>query len=161
MTEITPPDRQAIERDLAAPGFRSGEIEGRWKLRSLSWPFAHISVRAPERPNGPTEFAFRFECKGYPQRPATAQPWDLSAAAPLAHKDWPGGGPLVTAVFRPDWESGNCLYIPCDRISIEKHPNWPNEHPARLWQASRGILSYLEQLYDLLNSSDYSGVRGA
>ena len=160
MTEIIPPDRLVFERDLAAPIFRSGEIEGRWRMHSVAWPFAHIAVRAPKRTNAPEEFAFRFECRGYPQKSATAQPWDLATGQPLAASLWPGGGPLITAVFRPDWENGSCLYIPCDRISIEKHPNWPNEHPWRLWQASRGILCYLEQIYDLLHSSDYSGLRG-
>jgi len=161
MTEVIPPDRQVLERDLAAPGFRCGQIEDRWRLHSLKWPLAQIAIRAPSRPNAPDEYGFRFECSGYPQNAASAQPWDLAADAPLPHKLWPGGGPLVTAVFRPDWENGRCLYIPCDRISIDKHANWPNEHPARLWQPTRGIICYLEQLYDLLHTSDYSGIRGA
>jgi hypothetical protein len=161
MTEVIPPDRLLLQRDLAAPEFRCGEIAGRWRLVTSKWPFVIIAVGAPAMPNAPDEYAFRFECTGYPQNPVTAQPWDLTTNAPLAHKYWPGGGPLVTAVFRPDWESGQCLYIPCDRISIQKHANWPNEHPARLWQASRGIICYLEQIYDLLHTSDYSGARSA
>jgi hypothetical protein len=46
-------------------------------------------------------------------------------------------------------------------MSIEGHPNWINEHPARLWQPDRGIICYLEQIYDLFNQSDYAGVVGA
>jgi hypothetical protein len=161
MTEVIPPDHLLLQRDLAGPKFRCGEIAGRWRLVSLKWPFAVIAVSAPAKAGAPDEYAFRFECTGYPQDPATAQPWDVATDSPLAPKQWPGGGPLLTAVFRPDWEGARCLYIPCDRISIQKHANWPTEHPARLWQASCGITCYLEQIYDLLHTSDYSGIRGA
>jgi hypothetical protein len=53
------------------------------------------------------------------------------------------------------------LYLPCDRMSIEGHDNWRNEHPNRLWQPDRGIICYLEQLNGLFFESDYSGVCGA
>ena len=75
--------------------------------------------------------------------------------------DWPAGRSIVPSVFRTEWKGGQCLYLPCDRMSIEGHGDWIHKHPNRLWQSQRGIICYLEQLYDLLNQDDYSGVRGA
>ncbi len=68
---------------------------------------------------------------------------------------------VVASVFKPEFKGGHCLYLPCDRMAFEGHTAWPNEHPSRLWQPSRGIICYLEQLYDLFNQSDYSGLRSS
>ena len=75
------------------------------------------------------------------------------------HGNWPYGRVIVPSVFRPEWRQGLCLYLPCDRLSFEGHVNWSNEHPARLWNPERGIVCYLEQLYELLTSKDYTGTR--
>lgn len=159
MNAALPPDRLLLDRDLAAPNFRCGQFDGRWKLVSASWPHVVINVSAPPRNAGPTEFAFRFECSGYPRVPVTARPWDVSAGRPLGADQWPTGPSLVAAVFRPEWRNGECLYLPCDRYSIEGHDNWRTEHPSRLWNPDRGIVGYLEQIYDLFHQSDYSGIR--
>ncbi|PKP72186.1 MAG: hypothetical protein CVT83_01185 [Alphaproteobacteria bacterium HGW-Alphaproteobacteria-5] len=153
------PDRLLLDRDLAAPIFRCGEIEGRWRHVSTTWPYAVIAVSAAPRPNAPAEYAFRFECQGYRQVAVTAQPWDAENNAALAHVKWPIGRSIVPSVFRPEWKGGQCLYLPCDRLSFEGHENWRHEYPSRLWQPARGIICYLEQLYELLNQSDYTGVR--
>jgi hypothetical protein len=154
-----PPDRVLLEQDLAAPQFRCGEIEGRWRHVATTWPHVTIAVSAPERPRSPAKFGFRFECSGYRQIPVTGRPWDLNANAPLVAAKWPTGPVMVAAVFRPDWKQGQCLYLPCDRMSIEGHENWRNEHPSRIWQPARGIICYLEQIYELFHQSDYSGIR--
>jgi hypothetical protein len=91
----------------------------------------------------------------------TARPWDLAANAPLPGNRWPTGRSIVPSVFRPGWKSGECLYLPCDRLSIEGHDQWRNEHPSRLWKPERGITCYVEQVYELLNQSDYTGAAGA
>ncbi len=161
MENIVPPDRVLLEADLAAPDFRCGQIEGKWRHVTITWPYAVFAVSAAERADAPNEYGFRFECSGYRQAPVTAQLWDVTAHAPLPPRRWPAGRSIIPSVFRPDWKSGQCLYLPCDRMSIEGHPNWIHEHPSRLWQPSRGIICYLEQIHDLLNQSDYSGVRGA
>lgn len=155
------PDRMLLDHDLAAPDFRCGEIEGRWRHAETTWPHVLIAVAAAERPSSPAEYAFRFECTGYRQRPVTGQPWDLATGAPLAMTRWPKGRSIVPSVFRPDWQGGQCLYLPCDRISIEGHDNWRHQHPSRLWQPARGIICYLEQLHDLLNQDDYTGAVSA
>lgn len=128
------PDQVLFEQDLAAATFRCGEIEGRWRHIATCWPHAVIAVSAPPRPNAPTEYGFRFECSGYRQRPVTAQLWDLQAGRPLPPARWPTGSFLVSSVFRPGWKRGTCLYLPCDRLSIEGHDNWRNEYPDRLWK---------------------------
>ena len=161
MNAPTPPDRPLLERALAAPEFRCGEAEGRWRRVSLAWPHVVIAVSAPARGAAPLEFGFRFECTGYPVVPVTAQSWDLQTGAPLPAARWPTGGPIFNSVFRPGWKHGMCLYLPCDCMSIEGHDNWCNEHPSRLWRPDRGIICYLEQLHDLFHQSDYSGVAGA
>ena len=161
MTIHVPPDRLMLVQDLAAATFRCGEIEGKWRHVGTAWPHVIIAVSAAERAGAPSEYAFRFECSGYRQAPPTAQPWDLARTAPLPPPAWPHGRNIVPSVFRPDWKGGTCLYLPCDRISFEGHAKWQHEHPNRLWQPSRGIICYLEQLYELLNQSDYTGVRGA
>lgn len=161
MNSVIAPDMALFQQDLSAPVYRCGEIEGRWSVKRLAWPFAIISVAAAERQNAPSEYAFRFECSGYRQTPPTAQPWDADADAPLPAQRWPSGRSIVPSVFRPDWKGGQCLYLPCDRISIDGHSDWAHQHPNRLWQPLRGIVCYVEQVYDLLNKSDYTGVRGA
>ncbi|MBY3355145.1 DUF7665 family protein [Rhizobium laguerreae] len=161
MDVAIPPDRLLLERDLAAPGFRCGQFDGRWRLVQLSWPHVVIAVSAPPKVGAPSEYAFRFECSGYPQIPVTAQPWDIATNAPLDAAKWPTGTSHFPAVFRPEWRNGQCLYLPCDRHSIEGHDNWRTEHPSRLWNPDLGIVGYLEQIYDLFHQSDYSGVRSA
>lgn len=161
MTHAVPPDRALLERDLDAPEFRCAELERRWRRVGAAWPHVVIAIGAALRPNAPTEYALRFECTGYRHSPPTAQPWDAQANTPLPFARWPAGRLIVPSVFRPEWKGGCCLYLPCDRLSIEGHGNWTNEHPARLWNPSRGIVCYLEQVHELLNSNDYTGVRGA
>lgn len=156
-----PPDRLMLETDLAAAEFRCGEAEGRWRHVATSWPHVIVAVAAPDRPKSPSEFFFRFECTGYRHKPVTAQPWDAGRDAPLPFASWPTGNSHVKAVFRPDWKKGQCLYLPCDRLSIEGHDEWLTKYPSRLWNATRGLICYLEQIYDLLHHSDYTGVVGA
>ncbi len=159
MAAVMSPSEALLEMDLKAPAFRCGEVEGRWRHATTSWPHSVVIVTAAPRPNAPAEYGFRFECSGYRQMPVTGQPWDLAANAPLAADRWPTGRSILPSVFRPEWKRGRCVYLPCDRLSIEGHPTWINEHPPRLWNASRGIVCYLEQLYELLNSNDYTGTR--
>jgi hypothetical protein len=161
MTIHVPPDHLMLEQDLAAPLFRCGEVEGKWRHVSTTWPHIIFAVTAAPRPAAPLEYFFRFECTGYRQALPTAQPWDVAVNAPLPQAKWPSGKSIVPSVFRPEWKDGSCLYLPCDRISFEGHQNWRHEHPNRLWQPSRGIVCYLDQIYELLNQSDYSGVRCA
>lgn len=160
MVAPLPPDRLMFEEDLAKPEFRIAQFEKRWRHAGTQWPHVLLAVSAPEKPNGPVEFGFRFECTGYRQTPVTVQPWDLQQNTPLPSNRWPTGKSIVPSVFRPTWKNGTCLYLPCDRISVAGHDGWLTQYPGRMWQASRGIICYLEQIYELLNQSDYSGIVG-
>jgi len=151
MVAPIPPDRLLLEQDLAAPDFRCGQFEGRWRHVATDWPHVIIAVSALKRDNAPSEYGFRFECSGYRQTPVTAQPWDMDANTPLPSGRWPTGNAILKSIFRPDWKEGKCLYLPCDRMALEGHDQWRAQYPNRLWQAARGIICYLEQLHDLLN----------
>jgi len=159
MLPVKSPSEALLKMDLEAPAFRCGEIEERWRLITTVWPHATIAVTAAPRPNAPTEYEFRFECSGYRQTPATGQPWDTGTNMPLPADRWPTGRAIVPSIFRPEWKNGTCIYLPCDRLSIEGHPNWLSDHPAQLWDTTRGIVCYLEQLHELLTSNDYTGTR--
>lgn len=130
-----------LERDLAAPEFRCGQVEGRWRLVSQAWPHVVIAVSAAPRRNSPADFGLRFECSGDPHQAVTAQPWNLTTNAPLAAHRWPRGKSILPSVFRPEWQGGTCLYLPCDRISMNGHEVWVNQHPNRMWQPTRAASS--------------------
>jgi hypothetical protein len=154
------PDEGMFRAHLESGPFLSGADRGRWRLIEITWPYTVVGVSAAARENGPLEYVFRFECSNYPQSPPTAQPWDLEYGVPLAPARWPGGRSRVPAAFRPDWKGGQCLYLPCDRVSIEGHDAWRTQHPAMNWTSTSDITLYLDILYELLNSSDYTGARG-
>ena len=153
------PDERALRADLDAGAFQLGVCLGRWRAGAIDWPFVQIAVAAAERGGGPTEYWFRFECTNYPQQAPTARPGDAAANAALPVTRWPAGRSLVPSVFRPDWQNGTALYLPCDRVSAAGHENWRTEHASYSWSPSDGIVLYLRKLHELLNSSDYTGVR--
>lgn len=141
--------KQFLEQHLRSARFLSGAARGRWKVLRLEWPqlFAEISAREGRGA------VLKIDCSGYPQQPPTAMPWDFEKGTMLAHNLWPRGG-RVSNVFRPDWKSGAALYLPCDRQSIEGHPNWHSEYPSLIWRPDRGIVQYLEAVHDLLQSHE-------
>lgn len=155
--ELRPPDEQMLRLHLESGRFRSGVARGWWRLVTLDWPHVNIGITARDK----VEYGFRFHCVDYPQTAATGRPWDLAADGPLPPARWPGGRGRVALAFRPDWKNGTCLYLPCDRYSIEGHGNWRHEHPALLWEPTKGLCKYLRIIRELLNSSDYGGQRVA
>jgi hypothetical protein len=152
-----PPDEAVFHLHLAGGRFRSGAAAGRWRFVSVSWPHAVFSVRAADG----TEYGLRFECSNYPKTPPTGRLWDVNLGAPLAVNKWPTGQHRIPLAFNPDWKNGACLYLPCDRQSIEGHANWYQQHPSLVWDPAIGIAHYLRVVHDLLNSGDYGGRRAA
>lgn len=147
------PDQRAFEADMAKPAFRLGVAQGRWRHLSTQWPFALFAVTAADG----AEHVLRLNCGGFPDEPPTGGPWDAQANMILAFDRWPRGrGGRLSAVFRPDWQGGSALYLPCDRVSIAGHPNWRSEMPSKIWRPRDGITQYLELVHELLNCSDYS-----
>jgi hypothetical protein len=148
--------RMHIERGL----FQSGVDRRRWRLLSIEWPFVFIGISAAAREQSPSEYIFRFECSNYPQAAPTTQLWDVDHGMPLEQRSWPTGRVRVPLAFNPNWKNGQCLYLPCDRLSIEGHEPWRSQHPSMIWSSTSDITLYLRIVYDLLNSSDYTGTRG-
>ena len=146
------PDARAFGADVAAAPFCLGEVGGKWRLREIVWPKALIDVTASVG-----TVSLRFDLSGFPAQPPTAQLWDPVANCPLPFHRWPRGkGGRVSDVFRSDWQHGTALYLACDRVTIMTHPNWVTQMPARLWRTNGSIVQYLEEVYVLLNSEDYS-----
>ena len=155
--ELLPPDEQMLRLHLESGRFRSGVARGWWRLIALNWPYVTIAITA----RGEIEYVFRFHCANYPHTPVTGGPWDLEANNRLPADKWPKGNGRFSLAFNPNWKNGTCLYLPCDRQSIEGHNNWRHEHPALLWEPEKGICKYLTIIHELLNSSDYRGSRAA
>jgi len=146
------PDEKAFRADVAKAAFRAGAAEMRWRLIIVHWPYAQIGVTAQDG----REYAFRFNCAGFPEVPPTAGLWDIARDQALAQDLWPRSkGGRVGAVIRPDWKGGSALYLPCDRESIAGHDNWHTESPSKIWRPSSGIIQYLELVHELLHCRDY------
>jgi hypothetical protein len=155
MEAVISPDEAVFRGHLNGGRFRCGAAAGRWRTASVKWPYAIFVVRAGDG----IEYGLRFECRDYPRNPPTAQPWDIERDAPLAHDRWPTGGKRIPLAFNPSWKNGECLYLPCDRRSIEGHASWIHQHPSLVWDPTTGIVHYLRIVHDLLNSGDYGGRR--
>lgn len=141
--------KESLEQHLRSARFLAGAARGRWKLVRLEWPQLFVEVAA----RGGRGVALKVDCTGYSQQPPTAMPWDINSGTMLPADLWPRGG-RVSSVFRPDWKNGTALYLPCDRLSIEGHPNWYSEYPSLIWKPACGIVQYLEVVHDLLQSHD-------
>ncbi|MGE0372907.1 MAG: hypothetical protein AB7Q01_13565 [Gammaproteobacteria bacterium] len=153
MPEQFSPAEAVFHGHLAGGAFRLGAAGGRWRLVSVSWPYAVFAIRAVDG----VEYGFRFDCEGYPQNAPTGRLWDVDRDVPLPSKRWPTGHDRIPRAFNPGWKNGTCIYLPCDRQSIEGHANWFHEHPGLVWNPSVGVVHYLRVLHDLLNSGDYGG----
>ena len=155
------PDERVFREHLEAGPFQSGVDRERWRLKSINWSHAVLAVSAAQRPNAPDEFFFRFELSNYPAAPPTAQPWNAQSNTALEAGKWAAGTGRLPLAFNPDWKGGSCLYLPCDRQSIEGHDAWFQQHPEMIWSPAGDITQYLRIIYDLLNSKDYTGLRSS
>ncbi len=154
-------DEQVFRKHIEEGPFQNGVDRGRWRLISIAWPQAIIAVSAAARQNSPNEYFLRFELTNYPQVAPTAQPWNIERQTPLQQNHWPGGRSRIPAAFNPSWKNGQCLYLPCDRLSIEGHEDWKSKYLDMLWSPSGDITQYIRIVYDLLNSTDYTGIRSS
>ena len=153
-------DERVFTAHLKEGPFLSGVDRGRWRLVSVKWPYSVIGVSAAVREGAPDEYTFRFELTNYPETAPTAQLWDIERGSRLESKKYPTGRARAQMAFRIDWNGGQALYLPCDRIAIQGHEAWRTQHASMIWSPADNITKYLRILYDLLNSHDYTGVRG-
>jgi len=154
------PDERTFRAHLEQGPFQNGVDRGRWRLVSIDWPHAVITVNAAERTGAPDEYGFRFELSNYPSQSPTAQPWDADIDVVLPAARWPGGVNRVQYAFN-GYKDGTCLYLPCDRNALDEgHAVWRTQHPEMIWTTKTDITHYLRIIYDLLQSKDYIGLRG-
>ena len=149
----TDPRERLLHEHLDSEEFHAGVGAGHWRLIDLSWPVLIVAIAIGQR-----ELGMRIDVDEYgPQAPA-GQPWDLGANAALPMGHWPVTG-RTPEVFRHDWsaQNGNAPYLACDRFAIAGH-NWATENPDQVWNASRTIVFYLEQLHRSLRSSRLPGL---
>jgi hypothetical protein len=146
---VTTDHAHLLEHLDRAP-FVVGEMNGRWKLHSISWPFVFIDIRARDG----CDYTLRLQCDGYPGLPTGAF-WDVVNMTWLPANHWPRAGTRFGSALRSDWQGGTALYIPCDRNSIAGHESWLQLHPAWAWDPNVGIARYLEVVWTMLNGEDY------
>jgi hypothetical protein len=153
---------RAFLADTRKAKFQTGIDKRRWRVVEgiAQWPAVCIAISAAARPNAPEEYVFRFELSGYPDQAPTARLWDAQSGVPLDQTKWPGGKGRVSAAFNPSWNLA-AVYLPCDRVALIGHDVWKQQHPHLLWSPNGDITQFLWTLYDLLNSSEYEGLRPA
>jgi hypothetical protein len=158
MMADTEPDERALREDVAALDFLAGEVNGYWAIVAITWPNVFAWIAADNRKNAPVRFDVRATCAGYPNRGPTGTFWDAKTKAPLAHPLWPKGRARVAHVFRTDWEGGLSFYHPFDGLALEKHSDWPQKYPSKLWTRDHTMADWLAEFHDLLNCDEYEGV---
>jgi hypothetical protein len=141
--------RKVLAAHLESGRYLAGVARGRWQTLASEFPSPVVSISARDV----RQVVLRFECSGYPERPPTATVWDRERNQRLPGDRWPRGG-RVSQVFNPGWKGGAALYIPCDRESIEGHPNWYAEYPWLIWRPDVGLVLYVEAIHEVLQSHE-------
>jgi hypothetical protein len=138
----TNPVDLAVMRDLVSARLLAAADDGRFGTTTYEFPIVigWIAINAHR-------LVIRLDCTGYPNQAPAGCLWDLGSGLPLTTEHWPIGGRAET-VFRKDWSpsNGGAPYLACDRIAINTHPDWPNTLVGRIWNPSRTIHDYLEQV---------------
>jgi hypothetical protein len=141
--------QRALEVHLKSGRFLAGVARGRWQLLAQDFPVVIVAIAALDE----RHVILRVDCTGYPELPPTATVWDLERQQRMPRQRWPRGG-RVSQVFNPGWKGGAALYIPCDRQSIEGHPNWYAEYPWLIWKPAIGLAHYVEAIHEVLQSHE-------
>jgi hypothetical protein len=146
---------------LESGAFQVGLAKGMWGNLDLdlgcpTWPIAYLWVAAAAKPECPDRYTFRFDLTGYSAIAPTALPWEMEKSMQLAADRWPKGQSHIPVIFNPLWR-GRSLYAPCDRgAELPGHPAWKTAHPEYYWQSTFTIVKYLQFLYEILHSHEYT-----
>jgi hypothetical protein len=156
---VIAPDECAICEHLSGGRFLAGVAAGRWRLISVSWPFALMSVSAAERPESPSEFVLRFELTGYPHSAPTGGLWDIATDSSLTPNQRPKGE-RAAQLFRIDgWVGGaTAMYAPWDRVGLQAHAEWAQSYRLQAWNPTRDLSFVLANVHEVLNADDYLGI---
>jgi hypothetical protein len=160
------PDERSLLHHLTGASFRVGVADGKWSLcgcsvhqsseaAAVAWPYAFFAVAAAPRDHGPRTFTLRLELRGFPSTAPAGQPWHCATSQVLGPELLPKGG-QAGEVFRSDWQGG-ALYAPWDRLALA-HNDWAAKYPMSAWHTGRNIAFYLENVWQILNADDYSGI---
>ena len=135
-----------LQRHLAEPPYRKGEINGRWRFVRIEWPRAifELSTRDGNRP----WIALALDLTGYPANPPLVQFWDLAKNARLEAHLWPRL--KESQAFQPN-RAG--LYIACDRDALSAHSDWAQSSPNTNWRPDIGVARYLSAVYGSLQEA--------
>lgn len=152
---------ECFNEHLQSFRFREGVITNKWGLHAcdeLKWPKIAIWVSAPPRNNGPERFYLLFDLEGYPTNGPTARLWNPETKKNLEDSKRPKGAKDVDMIFRTNWNNGNALYAPWDRLAIKGHTKWKTQFPGLVWTSSHTIVDYLNPTCEALHSDDYHGL---
>ena len=144
------PAEEVFQGHLNNAEYLSGVMDQSWgnvsNSKGLQWPLAIFWVMAK---NG-IKYFFRFDLQGYNEHAPTAILWDIEKSLPLEQSKWPSWNKRTKQVFRK-WGK-ECLYLPCDRLALQGHNNWNQQHAYLTWKAYQdSFTKYLVELYQILN----------
>jgi hypothetical protein len=139
-----------FQNHFEAPEYKSGEIEGRWGTSPTKdrpeWPIFFLWINSSTS----EVYNFKFDFTDYPNSAPTSVLWDLKNNILLPIEKRPQKTKRQIQVFKI-W-GRNCNYLPCDRLAIEGHPTWPQEHSELIWDNQKDtFIKYLSELYQILN----------
>ena len=142
------PEITLLKAHLETVAFQSGIADGSWGIiqdERLTKSFVLIWILAKTG----DKYFFRFDLNGYNEQAPTAILWNNEGNIPLEQSQWPLFNKRAKQVFKK-WR--DCLYIPCDRIALNAHAQWPSQYPNLRWKPFEdSIIKYVDELYHILN----------
>lgn len=145
------PDQELFDTHLESANYMVGSPHN-WELINVEgqvWPYHFFRIPSLY---GSGEYVFRFNLANYPSEAPTATFWDIENNVMLPFEKWPQFTPRQIQVFRSNWQSGACFYLPCDRVTMKLKPGWKSEHPDLWWNSQNDtIVKYLAELHQNLN----------
>lgn len=140
---------ELLNLDLEKPEYLSGVFDGDWGNEienGPQWPISIFWVRAKDN----LKYYLRFDLTNYNQEAPTAQLWDIETNLPLAYEHFPKWSKRCLQVFKI-W-GNQCIYLPCDRMAINGHTDWPVLHVNLVWKNGiDSIHKYLNEVHQILN----------
>lgn len=141
-------EEELFNRHLESDVYKFFEEEERWGVvrERSKWPFSIFWIKT----SAGEPVILRFDLHGYNLQPPNATCWDLKADTVLPNDRWPTHTARCRQIFRPTWNN-MALYLPCDRVALAGHSDWPNKYPREIWKPGDTIIKYLNEVYDALN----------